>query len=146
MASGAAAVRRLTRVECQEMSAAVFDTSAVIALLRDEAAAGMVAGRVGQAAMSAVNLPELVKASVLRGVALPVIEEMVQELHLDLHAHNREAAFGSAKLTEATRQHGSGVGDRTCMALAIKLGVPVLTTDHAWAKLKIPGLTVEVVL
>ncbi|KTR98639.1 twitching motility protein PilT [Methylobacterium radiotolerans] len=127
------------------MSAVVFDTSAVIALLRGEAGAASVAGRVGQAAMSAVNLQELVKALMLRGVALPVIEEMVQELRLDVHAHDREAAFAAARLTEATRKHGSGLGDRSCMALAIKLGVPVLTADRAWAKLKIPGLTVEVV-
>lgn len=127
------------------MSTVVFDTSAVIALLRGEPGAGMVAGQVGQAAMSAVNLQELVKALILRGLALPVIEEMVQELRLDLHAHDREAAFAAAQLTEATRQHGSGLGDRSCMALAIKLGIPALTTDRVWAKLKIPGLTVEVV-
>lgn len=78
-------------------------------------------------------------------MTLSVIEEMVQELRLDLHAHDREAAFAAARLTEATRHHGSGLGDRTCMALAIKLGVPVLTTDRAWAKLTIPDLTVEVV-
>ncbi len=95
--------------------------------------------------MSTVNLQELVKALILRGVGLPVIEEMVQELRLDLYAHDREAAFAAARLTQATRQHGSGLGDRTCMALAIKLGIPVLTADRAWAKLKIPGLTVEVV-
>ena len=127
------------------MSAVVFDTSAVIALLRGEPGAALVAGRVGQAAMSAVNLQELIKALILRGVALPVIEEMIQELRLDLHVHDREAAFASARLTEATRQHGSGLGDRSCMALAIKLGVPVLTADRAWAKLKLPGLSVEVV-
>ncbi|KTS04753.1 twitching motility protein PilT [Methylobacterium radiotolerans] len=127
------------------MSAVVFDTSAVIALLRGEAGGASVAGWVGQAAMSAVNLQEMVKALMLRGVALPVIEEMVQELRLDVHAHDREAAFAAARLTEATRKLGSGLGDRSCLALAIKLGVPVLTADRAWAKLKIPSLTVEVV-
>ncbi|WP_430912169.1 PIN domain-containing protein [Methylobacterium sp. sgz302541] len=127
------------------MSTVVFDTSAVIALLRGEPGAATVASRVGQAAMSAVNLQELVKALILRGLALPVVEEMVHELRLELHTHDREAAFAAARLTEATQQHGSGLGDRTCMALAIKLGVPVLTTNRAWGKLKLPGLTVEIV-
>lgn len=49
------------------MSSVVFDTSAVIALLRGEPGAALVASRVGQAAMSAVNLQELVKALILRG-------------------------------------------------------------------------------
>lgn len=127
------------------MSSIVFDTSAVIALLRGEPGAEVVTARVGQAAMSTVNLQELVKALILRGLTQPVIEEMVQELRLDLHAHDREAAFAAALLADATRQHGSGLGDRTCMALAIKLGVPVLTTDRAWANLRIPGLSVDVI-
>lgn len=113
------------------MSAVVFDTSAIIALLRGEAGAALVACRVGQAAMSAVNLQELIKALILPGFVISVIEEMVQELRLDVHAHDREAAFSAGRLTEATRSHGSGLGDRTCMALAIKLGVPVLTADRA---------------
>lgn len=127
------------------MSTVVFDTSAVIALLRGDPGAAIVAGCVGQGAMSTVNLQELVKALILRGFAIPVIEEIVQELRLDLYAHDREAAFAAARLTEATRQHGSGLGDRSCMALAIRLGVPVLTTDRAWVKLKILGLKVEIV-
>ena len=127
------------------MSSVVFDTSAVIALLRNEPGAAVVARHVGQAAMSAVNLQELVKALLLRGLAMPIIEEMVHELRLDLHAHDRHAAFAAAQLTEATRQHGSGLGDRTCRVLAIKLGLPVLTTDRAWAKLSLPGFAVEIV-
>ncbi|TNC07290.1 type II toxin-antitoxin system VapC family toxin [Methylobacterium terricola] len=31
------------------------------------------------------------------------------------------------------------------MAVAMKLGVPVMTTDRAWAGLEIPGLSVEVI-
>ena len=69
----------------------------------------------------------------------------MQELRLDLHAHDRDAAFVAARLTDATRLYGSGLGDRTCMALAIKLGVPVLTADRSWGKLTISGLTVEII-
>lgn len=123
----------------------VFDTSAVIALLREEAGADRVAARVGQAAMSAVNIQELVKSLLLRGLALPVIEEIVADLRLEIHDHDRHAAFAAAKLVEATRTHGSGLGDRSCLALAVQLGVPVLTMDRAWGKLTIDGLRVEVV-
>ncbi|SFL12357.1 hypothetical protein SAMN05192568_100164 [Methylobacterium pseudosasicola] len=95
--------------------------------------------------MSAVNLQELVKALLLRGLDLPVIETLVQNLRLDIHAHDREAAFAAALLTDATRQFGSGIGDRTCIALAVKLRLLVLTTDRAWAKISVFGLTVELV-
>ena len=94
------------------MSLVVFDTSAVIALLRGEPGAALVGGRVGQAAMSAANLQELVIALLQRGLTLPVIKEMVQELRHDLHAHDREAAFAAALLTDATRlsEADSGIG------------------------------------
>lgn len=123
----------------------VFDTSAVIALLRNEAGADKVAAWVGQAAMSAVNLQELVKSLASRGLALPVIEEIVSDLRLEIHDHDRAAAFAAAALVQATKEHGSGLGDRSCMALAIQLGVPVLTADKAWAKVRVEGLRVETV-
>ncbi|MBB3952962.1 PIN domain-containing protein [Aureimonas jatrophae] len=123
----------------------VFDTSAVIALLRDEAGAEKVAPFVGQAAMSAVNLQELVKGLLTRGLALAVIEEIVSDLRLEIHDHDRAAAFAAAALVEATKEHGSGLGDRSCMALAIQLGIPVLTADKAWGKVKVEGLRVETV-
>ncbi len=121
----------------------VFDTSAVIALLRAEPGAETVALWVGQAAMSAVNLQELVKSLLGRGLALPVIEEIVSDLRLEIHDHDRAAAFAAAALVDATKEHGSGLGDRSCMALAIQLGVPVLTADKAWAKVHLKGLRVE---
>ena len=127
------------------MSVVVFDTSAVIALLRAEPGAAVVAERVGQAAMSTVNLQELVKALNARGLEPSIIEQIVHDLRLDIHVHDREAAFAAALLWNVTHQYGSGLGDRTCMALAIKLGVPVLTADRAWAKLSIPGLIVDLV-
>ncbi len=65
------------------------------ALARRRAGSEVVAAHVGQAAMSTVNLQELVKALLLRGLTQSVIEEMVQELRLDLHAHDREAAFAA---------------------------------------------------
>ena len=57
----------------------------------------------------------------------------------------REAAFAVAVLVDATKQYGSGVGGRSCMALIINLGVPALTADKAWAKVVAEGLSVEMV-
>ena len=127
------------------MPAVVFDTSAVIALLRNEKGADFVARYVGQAAMSAVNLQELVKAFILRGLTIEAIEEIVAELRLDIRDHDRDAAFTAARLVEPTREHGSGLGDRSCMALAIALDVPALTADQAWMKIKAAGLKVQLI-
>ena len=55
--------------------------------------------------------------------------------------HTADAAYAAAELYESTKEHGRGLGDKTCMALAIAEGLPALTTDQAWAKLTVPGLT-----
>ncbi|TKT75388.1 type II toxin-antitoxin system VapC family toxin [Aquamicrobium sp. LC103] len=125
------------------MAKVVLDASAVIALLRDEPGADIIGKQVDDAAISAVNLHEVVKELLANGIDMPIAREIIAELHLDVQPHTAEDAFEAAQLATATREHGSGLGDRSCMALAIKLGVPALTTDQAW--LDIAGLDVRLV-
>lgn len=122
----------------------VLDASAVIAVLRGEAGADIVAAHAGDALISAVNLQEVVKALLVRGAAAEAAREMVDELHLEVRVHDAPAAYAAAGLHEATRAFGSGLGDRSCMALAIAEGLPAMTTDREWGNLHIPGL--EIVL
>ena len=124
------------------MARIVFDASAVIALLRDEAGADMIASYAGDALLSAVNLQEVIKALLMRGFSLEVARAMIDALHLEIRPHTSEDAYSAAGLYAATKAHGRGLGDRTCMALAISEGLPALTTDQDWAKISIPGLTV----
>ena len=70
---------------------------------------------------------------------------MLDALHLDVRPHGRDDAIAAAKLYPATKEFGSGIGDRTCMALAIAEGLPVLTADREWAKIEIPGRTLLLV-
>jgi len=125
------------------VAAVVLDASAVIALLREEPGAETVARHAGDAAISAVNLQEIAKELLITGIPMPVVRQMLAELHLDVRAHAQEDAFEAAELAQATQKYGRGLGDRSCMALAVQLGVPALTTDRAWAKLDIPGLEVQ---
>ncbi len=124
------------------MARAVLDASAVIALLRDEAGAGVVAAHAGDALISAVNLQEVIEALLVRGVTLEIARRMIDALRLGARPHGAEDAYAAAALYEATRSRGSGLGDRTCMALAISTGLPAITTDRAWSELVIPGLKV----
>ena len=114
------------------MASAVFDASAVIALLRGEPGADVVAAFAGDALISAVNLQEVVKTLLARGIAIGPVREMIDALHLEVHAHETEEAYAAAALHAATATHGSGLGDRTCMALAISEKLPAITTDRAW--------------
>ena len=80
----------------------------------------------------------------MRGVAIGVARDMIEELHLEVRAHESADAYASAVLHDATKQFGAGLGDRSCMALGIASGLPVITTDRNWRKIAIAGL--EVVL
>jgi ribonuclease VapC len=121
---------------------AVLDASAVIALLREERGADMIAGYAADALISAVTLQEVVKVLLADGASPEVARGMVDTLSLEVKAHEASDAWSAAMLWQATKAKGSGLGDRTCMALAIAEGLPAVTTDKAWAELSIPGLEV----
>lgn len=120
----------------------VFDSSAIIALFNKEPGAAFVAGHLLDAVISAVNLQEIAKKMLDAGYREPAVREAVQGLGLRISDHDIEDAYLAASLAPATRKFGRGLGDRSCMALAIRLGVPAITTDRMWAQLEIPGLEV----
>lgn len=123
----------------------VFDASALLALLRDEPGAELVARHIGDGMISAVNFQEVVKELLRRGVPLDIAMEMLDALHLDIRPHGRVDAIAAAELDHAVQQFGCGLGDRTCMALAIAQGLPALTADRVWSKIEAPGLKVQLI-
>ena len=55
-----------------------------------------------------------------------------------------EDAVVAADLVAATRHRGLSIGDRCCLATAIRLALPVLTADRAWASLSV-GVALTVI-
>lgn len=127
------------------MASVVFDASAVLALLRDEPGADVVASFAGDGMISAVNLQEVIKELVRRGIPVEAALDMLDALHLDVRPHGRDDAVAAAALYPATREYGSGLGDRSCMALAIAAKLPALTADRAWAGIDVPELRIKLI-
>ena len=125
------------------MTSVVMDASAVLALVRDEPGADKVIPHVGRAAVSAVNLQEVIKELLLSGLNVATTREILDELRLDVRPHDGDAAYAAAGLHAQTKVFGRGLGDRSCLALAIGLGVPALTADREWKKIKVKGLKLE---
>ena len=125
------------------MSDVVLDASAVLAMLRGEPGGDTVADHIGREAIAAVNLQEVAKEMLREGAAIEAIRSVFDELGLDVHPYDREAAYAAASLYEQTRQHGRGLGDRSCMALGLQLAIPVLTADRVWTKIEVKGLAVQ---
>ena len=80
-----------------------------------------------RAAVSTVNLAEVMQRSVARGLS-------VEGLTADLEALGVTVL---PILWSATHGLGLSLGDRACLALARRLSLAALTADRVWGNLKI---------
>lgn len=113
----------------------VLDASAVLALLQGEAGADIVADLLPRGAMSAVNLSEVVAKLTDHGMPADAARTALDGLPIEVHPFDRDAAYAAGELRRVTRGAGLSLGDRACLALAMRLGVPAVTADRAWASL-----------
>jgi len=117
------------------MSRVVLDASAVLALLNQEAGSDTIASLIPQAVISAVNLSEVIAKLADAGIPEASIHQILQHLNLEVIAFNNEQALTAGLLRPLTKSQGLSLGDRACLALAMTLNLPVITSDRAWSKL-----------
>ncbi|MER0240053.1 type II toxin-antitoxin system VapC family toxin [Fulvimarina sp. MAC8] len=127
------------------MPSCVIDTSAVFVDLNEETGAAQARRWLRDAAISAINLQEVVSKSVDKGVPVEAIPRLVEALRLDIRPLDSELAIEAGLMRAATVHLGLSHGDRACLALARKLGLPAVTADRAWKNVE-SELGVEVVL
>lgn len=122
------------------MPIAVLDASALLAYLRDEPGAGVVARAISEgAAISAVNLAEvLARASDRGGDAQELAGELSRRGLLGgavaVEPFTAADAVEAARLRPGTRHLGLSLGDRACLALAMRVDAPALTADGSWTE------------
>ncbi len=110
----------------------VLDASAVLALLHGEEGAEVVEGLLEGAAISAVNWSEVCQRSLAREVEMEGLRTDVEALGVAVLPFEAEDAERAAKLWPLTREVGLSLGDRACLALAIRSEVPAVTADRTW--------------
>ena len=115
----------------------VLDASAVLAVLNGEPGEKKVIPLLAESAISAVNLTEVGAKLLDAGMDEASAQIAVSVLGFgEVADFSEELAWETAKLRPLTKQHGLSLGDRACLALAIKLDVPAVTADKQWSKLK----------
>jgi len=115
----------------------VLDASALLALLNAEPGSEEVERTIPGAAISTVNLSEVVAKLVEAGMPEEAVRAVVGEIELEVHPFDTELAFQTGALRPLTRELGLSLGDRACVALGLQLGIPVLTTDRNWRSLDV---------
>jgi PIN domain nuclease of toxin-antitoxin system len=115
----------------------VLDASALLALLNAEPGSEEVEGTIPGAAISTVNLSEVVAKLVEAGMPEEAVRAVLGGIEMEIHPFDVELAFRTGALRPQTRELGLSLGDRACVALGLQLGVPVLTTDRNWKSLDV---------
>jgi len=119
------------------MAEAVLDASALLAFLQNEPGADKVEAVLTHSCISSVNLAEVLSKLVQYGKPLDAVTYQIDRLRLPVIPFDASEAKIVASLWPPTRAAGLSLGDRACLALGLRMAVPVLTAERAWANLKI---------
>ncbi len=115
--------------------AAVLDSSAILAFLFDEPGSDIVIPYLGDSTCSAVNLAEVATKLIERGHSPEGAAALLAGLPVTSNPFVADDALTVGILRPATRKVGLSLGDRCCLALGLRLDLPVVTTDRKWAEI-----------
>ncbi len=106
-------------------------------MLHGEPGAAVVERALPHAVISAVNWSEVMQKAIARRVEITGMRNELEALGLQIVPFNADDAERTASLWPATEHGGLSLGDRACLALGVSLGLPVLTADRSWARLRV---------
>lgn len=124
--------------------ACVLDASALLAILQGEPVGAPLQEVLPQAALSAVNWSEVVQKALDRDIEVDNLRHEIEALGVRIVPFSADHAERAAHLRAATRHLGLSLGDRSCLAVAMDLKLPAVTTDKDWKALRI-GVEIRVV-
>lgn len=116
----------------------ILDASAVLAVLNGEPGEKKVIPILAESAINTVNLTEVAAKLLEAGMDEVGARLAVSVLGIgEIVDFTQDLAWEAARLRPLTKQYGLSLGDRACLALAIKLKIPAVTADKEWSKLKL---------
>lgn len=115
----------------------VLDASAILAFLQGEPGQDAVADALQNARclVTAANQAEIVAKALDRGHSMDGIQTILAELAYDVVDITAADGMLAGQLRTHTRSAGLSLGDRLCLASAIRLNAAVLTADRPWLEL-----------
>jgi len=126
------------------VSAFVLDSSAIMAVLLDEAGHDKAAELVQDALMSSVNVAEVVAKCVEFGFPEQLALEFIQGSNVTIVDFDLEHAILAGELRRRASKGILSLGDRACIATAIRQDAIAVTADRIWSTLEL-GCKIELI-
>ena len=128
-----------------ESTSFVLDASALLAWLHREPGLEIVEASLGSSVICSVNWSEVLQKIITRGDQQPQdVGGDLEFLGLIVIPFTAGDAMTAANLWAVGRNVGLSLGDRACLSLAQRLGLPALTTDRVWETLSL-GIDVRLI-
>lgn len=118
--------------------AVVLDASAALAWFFDEPGSDVVDPLLPGAVLSTVNLVEVWQTLDDRGADADRAVARLRLLGARTAPFPDEDALLAGRLRRTRRGAGLSLGDRCCLATAVRLGRTAVTANRAWAELELP--------
>lgn len=126
------------------MSNCVLDASAVLAVLFKEPGEEVVRPLLRGSLISSVNAAEVIYRRLKNGESLEHHARMFANLELRVIEFDFDQAVIAASFKPYARSANLSFADRACLSLGLLRGLPVLSTEHDWAKVEM-GVDVRLI-
>ena len=113
----------------------VYDSSAILAVLREEAGAALVIGQTELGMISAINLGEIAHVQLRFGKTRAEAEDVIREMGIPVVNVDAQLALDAAEIKIIGKEAGLSQADCICLALAKREGAVALTGDRDWLKI-----------
>lgn len=116
----------------------VLDASALLAYLFAEAGHEVVADAIDSCCLSSVNLAEVLSRFARDGHDPDRVLQQIAGSGIEIVPFAGEDAALAAGMVPLTQKFGLSLGDRACLALALRRDLPAMTADRVWSQLDLP--------
>ena len=128
------------------MTRVALDASALLAMLLGEPGGETVKAVLDGALLGVVNLAEIVSHYAKLGASRPDIEAMLRPLPIRVVPIDAALSYAAGMLRPLTLPGGLSLGDRYCLALAKREGIPAMTAERRWPEIAAAaGVAVELI-
>jgi PIN domain nuclease of toxin-antitoxin system len=123
----------------------ILDASALLALIQEEQGAEIIKPLLKFSVMSTVNIAESLTALQRFGISPQKSLTLISDIITLIVPFDLEQAGYVAELQSHVQHKGLSLGDRACIALGIKLQIPIYTADRVWTQLQLNNADIKLI-